>query len=97
MSTQKIAINTCFGGFGLSEKATELYKKSKGIDSFSYLSNYDIDRDDPDLIAIIEKLGKEANDEFAELSIVEIPAGVKWIIEEYDGLEHISEKHQTWG
>jgi hypothetical protein len=34
---------------------------------------------------------------FADLKIVKIPDGSKWEIEEYDGLEHVSEQHQTWG
>ena len=32
---------------------------------------------------------------FGEFS-VEIPDDVEWQIEEYDGTEHISEKHRTW-
>jgi hypothetical protein len=30
------------------------------------------------------------------LEIVEIPDDVEYTIEEYDGLEHIAEKHRTW-
>lgn len=61
-----------------------------------YLSNRDIDRDDPDLIKVVEELGDKANGSCACLKIVEIPDGVKWEIEEYDGNEHIAESHQTW-
>ena len=32
----------------------------------------------------------------AKLEIVEIPDGVDWTVEEYDGNEHIAESHRTW-
>lgn len=53
-------------------------------------------RSDPELIAVIEELGEEANGAHAEIKIVEIPADVKWEIEEYDGMEHASEAHRVW-
>lgn len=49
-----------------------------------------------DLIELVEKLGEKANGDFADLVIVEIPDDVEWQIEEYDGNEHIAEKHRTW-
>ena len=55
------------------------------------------DRDDPDLVAVIEELGSErASARSSELRIVEIPDGVEWTIEDYDGREHVAEKHRTW-
>lgn len=33
---------------------------------------------------------------YAELKVVEIPDDVKWTIEEYDGWEHVAEKHRVW-
>lgn len=53
-------------------------------------------RADPDLIAVVEKLGKEANGTCADLKIVEIPDGVDYEIEEYDGMESVHEKHRSW-
>ena len=74
------------------ESFEEWPKKDSG-----YFYSSDIPRDDPDLIKIIEKLGKKANNQFSDLKIVEIPDGTEYIIDEYDGLEHIAEKHKTWG
>lgn len=54
------------------------------------------DRSDPDLVAVIEQLGEDANTDSSELKVVEIPDGVDWEIQDYDGMEHIAEKHRTW-
>ncbi len=115
----KIAINVCYGGFGLSDEATELYLTKTGQVPFykfvqfgcstyasepfvcektdgKYFFAHDLDRDDPVLIEVIEKLGKKANDRCAELKIVEIPDGIDWEISEYDGKEHVRQRSQSW-
>jgi hypothetical protein len=56
----------------------------------------DIERDDPALVQAVEELGAVACGAHAELVVVEIPDGVEWCIEEYDGMEHVAEKHRTW-
>lgn len=61
------------------------------------LYDRDIARDDPDLVAVVEALGNAASDRYAELKVVEIPDGVEWELDDYDGLEYIAEKHRTWG
>ena len=120
----KVAINVCYGGFGLSYEAFEKLLERKGIefekrkdeefaslnlvhyykkghlgDDSAYLSPYEFydgeKRADPDLIAVIEKMGDAASD-CADLKIVEIPDDVEFVIEEYDGHEWIAEKHRTW-
>lgn len=120
----KIAINTKFGGFGLSEKAIDMLLDKKGIeyekeidevfgffgvsyyekghlgDDDYYISTYELwkdeKRNDVDLIDVIETLGEKANGIFADIKIVGIPDDVQWQIEEYDGMEHIAEKHRIW-
>jgi hypothetical protein len=139
----KIAINRCFGGFGLSHEAVLRYFEIKGItvypeqgqDSWKFWTYWtvkpedrieskegdafyamsmedrraynqahseqtfyerDIARNDPALIQAIEELGEAAAGGFAEIAIVEVPDGVDWQIEEYDGMEHIAEVHRTW-
>lgn len=61
-----------------------------------FFSCGDIPRDDPDLVRVIEEMGKEANSRFAELEAVGIPANVEFTIREYDGIEWIAEEHRTW-
>lgn len=91
----KIAVNKCFGGFGLSHAALARYSELAGH-SFDEYSSDDASRADPILIAVIEELGDAANGEYAILDIVEIPDGIEWTIEEYDGREWVAEKHRTW-
>jgi hypothetical protein len=54
------------------------------------------DRSDPLLVQVVEELGETASGRCARLKVVEIPDGVEWQIEEYDGNEHVTEKHCTW-
>lgn len=118
----KVVINTCYGGFGLSNKAyeklidygipTEDYSEEKDLNGeydekkiifksiIPHIKYFDSflseDRTNELLIKVIENLDKEANGPHAKLKIVEIPDDVNYIIEEYDGLEHIAEVHRTW-
>lgn len=53
-------------------------------------------RSDPLIVRVVEELGEAANGPCAELAVVEVPDGIEWEIDEYDGIEHIAEKHRTW-
>jgi hypothetical protein len=92
---RRIAICKQHGGFGLSEAAQARYKELAGITDPNWYER-DIARDDPYLIQVINELGETANTRFCTLKIVEVPADVEWLIEEYDGLEWVAEKHRTW-
>jgi hypothetical protein len=89
----KVVINDCHGGFGLSEAAMDEYKNRKGITDPNFY-HFDIPRDCPVLVEMVER--GDADGIFSDLKIVEIPDGVNWHIEEYDGLEHVAERHRTW-
>lgn len=101
----KIVINTCYGRFSLSMRCVE-FMAERGHDEakeelaeeefFGY--SCDKDRSNPTLVEAIETLGtKVASGKSAQLIIVEIPDDVDWEIEDYDGQEHVAEKHRTWG
>lgn len=92
---QYIVINTCYGGFGISDRAEREYKVLAGITNPDW-SHYDIARDDPYFVKIVRDLGMAANGPYANLKVVEVPADVDWTIEEYDGNEWVAEKHRTW-
>lgn len=89
----KIVINTCYGGFSLSPKAVQRYKARTGETLGTYP---DVERNDPDLVAVVEELGEKAAGPCASLKVVEIPDDVEWWIEEYDGVEHVAEAHLRW-
>ena len=78
----KICINTCFGGFGLSEEALQM---------LGFETRYPwISRTDSRLIEVVNTLGEAANGYSARLAIVDIPdEATDWEIEEYDGSEGI--------
>ena len=108
----KVVINRCYGGFGLSFEACRLIAERKGwtvaTDDYDYeyfipelgkdqrIEPYDLERSDPDLVAVVEMLGEEADGFGAELKVVSIPDEVKWYIDDYDGMEKIREEHRTW-
>ena len=56
----------------------------------------DIDRNDPQLILVVEEMGAKASGRYAQLEVIEIPDDVDWTVEEKDGFEHIAEVHRVW-
>lgn len=88
----KIVINRRHGGFGISEKAQKLYEEL----AQKKPNAYSVERNCPYLVQVVEQLGAEADDDFSELKIVDIPDDVEWCIKAYDGLEWVAEQHRTW-
>ena len=89
---KKVVINACYGGFGISEQAKEDLAKKKGmsVDDISiYL--FDMDRDDTDLISLIEEKGVEyVNGELSSLTVEEYDEEkYSYSINEYDGWESL--------
>lgn len=98
----KIAINTCYGGFSVSEEALKLYceytnTKYNPEELNEYEFNDANHRTDSILIQVIEELGERANGRFANIKIIEIPDEINYIIQDYDGVEWVAEVHRTWG
>lgn len=60
----------------------------------NYFADWDIERNDPCLVEVIEELG--VNGCYGNLKIVEIPDDVKWYISEDHGIEEIHEQHRKW-
>lgn len=74
----------------------DLGKKIDKLPNETYWWYGRLERDDTDLIAVVEELGEEADGRFAKLEVVEIPDGVNWELDDYDGIETIHEVHRSW-
>jgi hypothetical protein len=89
----KVVYNSCYGGYGLSEKAIKFIKdycNNHGMpvpsdDDFVY---HNIKRTHPALVAAVETLGNEVNGDFADLKIFESKDD-RYYIEDYDGKETV--------
>lgn len=55
-----------------------------------------VERTDPTLIEVVSRLGEKANGNHAKLSIIEVPDGIDWEIDDYDGQETVEEVHRRW-
>ena len=82
----KVVINTCYGGFGLSDKARERYVELTGSKPTHW---YDMNRADKYLVQVVEELGPEADGSNANLKVVNVEAGRWFRIQDYDGYEEI--------
>lgn len=74
----------------------DLGEKISKFPSEFYWYEGNLNRDDVDLVTVVEELGEEANGRFAQLEVVEIPHDVFWEIDDYDGIETIHEVHRSW-
>lgn len=77
-------------------QTVDLGEKVSKLPNETYWYYGRLERDDADLIAVVEELGEKANGIFAELKVVEIPDDVNWEIDDYDGIETIHEVHRSW-
>lgn len=100
-----VVINRCHGGFGLSLTALQWLVDREHAGAMAVweaidrdpdllaINLYDnVDRDDPMLVDCVKALGAEANGEGAKLSVVVVPKGWNWDVDEHDG----NEKLRMW-
>jgi hypothetical protein len=96
---REIVLNTRYGGFDLSSQVISLFMEAtKDVERSKYFYiDQDVERDDPILIRIMKDVGlAKSGGQFGKLAIIEIPDDVAWIIQDYDGMEWVAEKHRTW-
>lgn len=84
----QVVINHCHGGFGFSAKAEEILTALLGEDGCYNLELYE-NRHNPILVALVKQMGKAVNGNFANLEVCDIPDGLDYDIEEYDGYESV--------
>ena len=94
--TTKVVYNACFGGFWLSKEAVRMAKEIASSDpqwkevdeDYGYIGMEGIERHDPVLVEVVEKLGSGASGMCANLKIAEIEGNL-YRINEYDGKESV--------
>lgn len=82
----QVVINRCYGGFGLSAEVEEIITNLLGEDGF-----HEMERHSPILVSLVKQMGERANGNCAKLEVVDIPDGLDYDIEEYDGYESLTE------
>lgn len=101
----KIVYNDCYGGFDLSTEGKIYYAQLAGLDlkvephpilvdqvrwaDDKYFQAWMRSRTDPYLVKTVEDLGSKADGPYARLKIREVPAGSRYRIDEYKGLETV--------
>jgi hypothetical protein len=91
----EILYNTSYGGWGISDKAIELYKL-RNVNDNSMALEYEchelLSRTDPILIQIYNELGDEMNTKCCKIRIKKIPKKYEnyYYISEYHGRESIA-------
>lgn len=88
----KVVINRCYGGFDLSPRAKADIEMLSG----GKVEAFNIPRDNQYLVQIVEELGNQASGSFSDLQVITIPDDVDWIVQDYDGMEWVAERHRTW-
>ncbi len=87
-------VYSCYGSFGISQRALDL-AKSLAPDDIQWIKAnmhlFYIERHNPILVRVVEELGEEANTKYAKLEIYEVERGSKYRIEvnDYDGHETV--------
>lgn len=85
----KVLYNTCYGGFGVSQKAIDLFNERRPEAHVEYSFEMEEYRSDPILIDIVNELGEEARRSCSKLAVAEFPDGYDYWIEDYDGVETV--------
>ena len=84
-----IMYNTCYGGFSVSEAALEEYRRQ--CPEAQEVSCYSVERHDPVMVGIVQRMGERANGQCAKINLKEISAEYLgfYEIDAYDGMEHV--------
>ena len=85
----KVVVNTCFGGFRLSQAAFRMLDEINAPKEHDEVYFFD-NRHDSNLVHVIETLGQEASGESSKLEVTEWPEGLPYKIDDYDGREKVT-------
>lgn len=80
----KLVVNRCYGGFSLSDEALSMLGFEYQYDA------WDLDRNDPRLVEVVETLGQAADGRCARLAVVTLPENATdYHVDDYDGYESV--------
>lgn len=100
----QVIINKSYGALHFNDEVIALYKK-RNPHNIVDLTDHDLLRQNVFVIGIVKEIGvMNSAGEYINvhetpgrpIKIVDIPDDVEWELCEYDGIEHIAEKHRTW-
>ena len=95
---RKIVINSCYGGFGISEFAKQELEK-RNVKFNTWASQREL-RESPHLIFLLEEYGADKiSGKYVDLKIIEIPDIEdlpEYEIDDYDGMEQILDPKRIW-
>ena len=92
---KKITVNEASSHCHISKKDLGQKANKKELND-NYFSGYNVERNDPNLIKVVEEMGQKASGGYGKLEIIEIPDGIEYEIDDYDGMETIHEQHRSW-
>lgn len=78
--------------WSLIEKQVEGFKDGEWID----FDSFKFPRHDSDLVAVVETMGSESYDGFADLRVINVPDGIEYIIFDNEGMETVVESGHYW-
>lgn len=100
----KVLLNRCYGGFSISEDAARKlvltkcpHRELPEIPGEKFYGGGHRDKSARScefLIALAEQ--EDISGELAKLKVVEVPDGINWEIDDYDGIETVEEDHRRW-
>jgi hypothetical protein len=95
----EIIINKQFGGYRWSREASVALGMGKDLrEGFNFGTRDESLRTRPDAIALLKEWGSDrCSGKYAKLEVIEIPDGVEYEIDEYDGMETVHELSRKWG
>lgn len=84
------------GDWWANDNYTLVYNKKENLLYSDESRHKEEMRTNPILVKVVEELGEKANGWGAELRVIDLPEGIEYEIDDYDGIETVRERHRSW-